>query len=508
MQFKLSKEPLEKIRADVIAVLCRQKVKDKKDKGIAALQSSDGGTDIDKLLGGLLSKIIKDETFRGETGSTKLVYTAGAGNFPASAVLLVGAGKPDEFNLDVLRKVGAKIASVANEMKAASVAGVIQPELIEGFASAERIQALAEGFLLGSYKFEHYKDKKDIEPYTLKEIIFTARSGHAKIEEAIHKAAIISDGVNLVRDLVNTPAKDMTPAILAKQAEDAAKKGKLGCEVWGPKKIAEEKMGLFLAVARGSENEPRFVHMSYRPAKKARAKIALIGKGITFDSGGYDLKPSRFMLNMKCDMAGAATCIAIMQIISALKLRVAVDAYIPATDNMIDAKAEVPGNIIRARNGKTVELVSMDAEGRLILADAISYAAEKKPDLMIDIATLTGGVLYALGEIYTAVLGNDQKFIDKYLASSKYENEPAWQLPLVKEYKKGFTEGLADLKNQSKTKAQTIEGGLFLEEFAGDTKWLHLDIAESALTEDDKDYTPKGGTGATVRTLIHFLEKI
>ncbi len=505
MKFTFSRDSLETVKADLIVVLCQQKVKDKDDKGIAILQKADGGIALDKHLGGLLSKIIIDETFRGETATSKLIYTSG--KTTAKAVLLVGLGKTKEFTPEVLRKVGARITSVANEVKARSVAGIIQNESVKGFAPSTRIEALVEGFILGGYKFEQYKDKKDIEPATFKDAIFCQQGGRPArlLEEAINKGTTIANAIKFVRDMVNTPSKDMTPQILSAKAKEIATEAHLSCEVWDLKKIKEEKMGLFLAVARGSENEPKFVHISYKPKGKPRSKIALVGKGVTFDTGGYDLKPGRHMLAMKCDMAGAATCIALMKIIAELKPSVEVDAYMPMTDNMIDAKAEVPGNIVTARNGKTVEIISTDAEGRLILADALSVAAEKKPDYIIDMATLTGGVLYALGEIYTAVLGNDQKLVDKYIKAAKEESEPAWQLPLASEYKKGLTEGIADLKNLGKTRADTIVGGLFLQEFVGETKWMHLDIAESAWTEEERDYTPRGGTGTIVRTLTRLI---
>jgi leucyl aminopeptidase len=507
MQIKFSHEPLEKTKTDIVVVLAAQKSsKGKDDKGIAVLQKSDGGVALDSALGGLLSKIIAEEKFRGETASFRIIYSQG--RIPAKMILLMGLGKPDEFSNDVLRKIGAKIASVANEFKAKNTAGLIQPESMKSFSPHSRVQALMEGFILGSYKFEQYKDKKDIEPDTFSESIFIFKGNHAaqqKIRAAIDRAILAADSVNMVRDLVNMPPKDLTPDALAKKAREVAVSAKLGCKILGLKEIKEERMGLLLAVARGSENEPRFIHLSYRPSKKAKKKIALVGKGVTFDSGGYDLKPSKHMLAMKNDMAGAATCIAVMKIISVLKPEVEIDAYMPATDNMIDAKAEVPGNIIKSRNGKTVEISNTDAEGRLILADAIDYALERKPDIIIDVATLTGGVLYALGEIYTAVLGNDQRLIEKYIKAANEANEPAWNLPLVKEYKKGFLGGPADLSNVSKTFASTISGALFIEEFVKDVKWLHLDIAESAWAEEAQHYIPKGGTGATVRSLVNFL---
>lgn len=501
MQFKVVKENAADVKCDVLVVSCVQKVKDKDDKGIAVLSKE--GSELDKKLNGLLSGIIKAETFRGEAATTKLIYTGG--RIPAKAVLLTGLGKLNDFNLNVTRKVGAKVAATANEMKAKVVIASPLPQAIKGHSPIERTLAFVQGALLGSYKFERYKDQKDIEPDTLETVFFSFKGNASKIEAAIKRAVIVSDAVTLVRDLVNTPAKDMTPEILAKRARDVAVACKLSCKILGKKELEAEKMNLILAVARGSENEPRFVHLHYKPAGKAKAKIALIGKGITFDSGGYNLKPGRHMLTMKNDMTGAATCIAVLKVLSVFKPHVELDAYLPLCDNMIDAKAEVPGNIIKSRNGKTVELINIDCEGRLVLADAISYALDKKPDYIIDLATLTGGVLYALGELYTAVLGNDQKFIDKYLAASRAENEHAWQLPLEKEYNKDASDGLADLKNSLKTKADTIGGALFLHEFVGDTKWVHLDIAESAWSEEGHDFISKGGTGTTVRTLVRLL---
>lgn len=506
MNFKISKEPIEKVRADIIVLLCHQKTKDKDDKGIAVLDKGDGGLEIDKILGGAISKIIKDESFRGEAGSLKFIHTYE--KIASKGILLVGIGKPSEFTTDISRRIGGEIAKCANKVKATTVAGVVSTDSIKGFAARERVEAFIEGVILGSYKFERYKDKNDVETNTLKDIIFITKGSSSKIEEIIQKSQVVAENVNLARDLGNTPSNDLTPASLATIAKDIAAKNKMKCVVLGPKEIKEEKMNLLLAVNHASENEPRFVHASYKPAKKARSKIAIIGKGITFDSGGYNLKPGTHMYEMKNDMAGAAACVALMNIVGYLKPSVAIDFYMPITDNMIDAKGEVPGNIIKSRSGKTVEIISIDAEGRLILADAISYALENEPDYIIDIATLTGGVLYALGEIYTAIVGNDQKLVDKYLKAANEAGEPAWPFPLTKEYKKGFTEGPADLRNQGKTRASVIEGAIFISEFVGSTKWLHLDIAESSWCDEEKDYVSKGSTGATIRTLTKLLLSI
>jgi len=504
MKFTYTHESVLKIKSDILVIPCWQKIdeKNKDDKGIAVI-SKGSGHDIDKLMGGLLSKIIKDEKFSGETADYRIVYTGG--KIPAKAVILAGYGKLKDYTMEISRKVGAKVTEVAEKIKAKSLSATVWPEKVNGLTSAQRVTAFIEGLLLGSYRFEIYKDKKDREKKTLNELILSVKSERQKIEAAINKAIIISENVMLARDMVNTPAKDMTPEDVAKKGREIAKKHGLACTVWGKKEISREKMGLLLAVAKGSENEPKFVHIRYKPGK-SKTKIALIGKGVTFDSGGYELKPGRHMLNMKEDMAGAATCLAVLNIAAELKLPVEIDLYIPATDNMIDAKAEVPGNVVRSRNGKTVEIISTDSEGRLVLADAIAFSLEKKPDYIIDVATLTGGVLYALGELYTAVLGNDQKFIDRYLKAAKEEEEPAWQLPLAKEYKKGLTDGIADLKNSAKTHADTIAGALFLHEFVGKTKWIHLDIAETSWASEDRDYVQLGGTGATVRSIVKLIE--
>ena len=265
-------------------------------------------------------------------------------------------------------------------------------------------------------------------------------------------------------------------------------------------------MNLISAVSRGSLNPPRFIHIRYKPAKKTNKSMAIVGKGVTFDSGGYNLKPSRHIENMKADMGGAAAVLGLMKILPVIKPNVVVDAYIPASENMIDGEAHKPGDVIKSRSGKTVEILNTDAEGRLLLADAIDYAIAKKPDILIDLATLTGGVRYALGEIYTAILGNDQKLIDNILAASKEAGEPMWQLPLEKEYLKGFKESIADMSNTGKSFASTINGALFLNEFVGKTKWGHLDIAEAAWSDDARGYRSKGGTGAGVQTLVKFLQ--
>jgi leucyl aminopeptidase len=321
----------------------------------------------------------------------------------------------------------------------------------------------------------------------------------------IVQGEVVAESTNFARNLGNSPALDMTPQILAKFAREIHAKHKIGVNVMGEKEIKVEKMNAFLSVAKGSVEPPVFIHLHYKPARKAKAKVALIGKGITFDSGGISIKPARGMEQMKDDMAGAAAVLAVMKAVATLKPQVEIDAYVPACENMPAGNATKPGDVIKARNGKTIEVISTDAEGRMILADALSYAADKKPDYMIDLATLTGACVYAVGEKYAAVLGNDDRLIQKLKKSGERAGEPVWQLPLEHEYKKGLTKGIADLRNIGSSKADTINGALFLEEFVNETKWAHIDIASTSWTDEDLPYAPRGCTGAGVRILIDFL---
>lgn len=502
MKFTFGKGTLETSNTDLLLIEAPQTKKDD-DTWKARLIANDGGAMLDKKLEGLLSKIIDKDEFSGEEGSFKLVYTLD--KLPSRAILTMGIGKTSELTLESIRRFGAKAAEQANKIKAKSISAVLQPEKVKGFTPQERLKAFVEGVLLGMYEFNTFKSKKDNGKKTLEEVRIFGIKSNAQLENAIATGTLEADAQNWTRELVNTPANTLTPADLAKTAENLAKEEGLKCTVFGPAELKKERMNLILAVGRGSENHPALIHLTYMPKKKAKKKIAIVGKGITFDSGGYNLKPGKHIENMKDDMAGAATVLATMRVIARLEPQVQVDAYIPAAENMIGSAAQRPGDIVTARNGKTIELINMDAEGRLILADALDYAVGHKPDVVVDIATLTGGVLYALGELYAAILGNDQKLIDRILKISQTTGELHWQLPLVKEYKEGYKGGAADLRNIGKTGASTISGALFLQEFVGDTNWAHLDIAESAWTDETRPYRPKGATGSGVRTMIEWI---
>ncbi len=495
MKFNQIKQTLDQAKVDLIVVGAFS------DK--PKLLKEDGGLAIDAVLKGELGNLIDQEEFKAGVGDKKLIFTAGL--LPARYVLLIGLGKKKEFSLETLRNVGSAIAKTAQEIKAKSLALTFQKTKLENFAAAERIQAFVEGALLGSYVFDKYKNKEDREKQTLENISIISAVPAKQFATFIQKAEVTAQATNLARDLGNMPSLDLTPQNLAKMAKNIAEKYKLKCEVLSLAQIKSEKMGAFLAVTKGSEEPPAFIHLQYRPKQKPKKKVAIIGKGITFDSGGISIKPAKGMDEMKDDMCGGGTALAVMQAIAQLKPKVAVDAYIPACENMPSGKAIKPGDVVTARNGKTVEILNTDAEGRLILADALSYAADNKPDYMIDLATLTGHCAYAIGERYMAILGNDQQLIDRLIKSSKAAGENMWQFPLEQEYKKSMTKGIADIKNITTSKAGVIGAALFLEEFVGKNKWAHLDIASVATTAEDLPYTPKGCAGAGVRLLIKFL---
>jgi len=315
-------------------------------------------------------------------------------------------------------------------------------------------------------------------------------------------------GVFLARDLVNEPPSIATARFLGEQAEQHCRGRGLSAEVWDKRKIRAMKMAGLLAVNRGSHEEPRFIKLHYKPADKAKKKVILIGKGITFDSGGLSLKPSKSMETMKLDMAGGAAVIASMSCLPKLGLDVEVTGYVPTTDNLPGHNAQKPGDIIRYRNGKTIEVLNTDAEGRLILADALALGVEQKPDCMINLATLTGACMVALGTQVGGLFSNDQSLADALLGSAAEAGEKLWQLPLVKEYKEMIKSSVADMKNIGGTHGGAITAALILQEFVGQVPWAHLDIAGPAFAESDNAFGPKGGTGFGVRTLLKFLSAL
>jgi len=369
--------------------------------------------------------------------------------------------------------------------------------------------AVAEGFALAGYRFDRYKrdsGAKRVETLTLLGETMPAPS---LVRPLLADIEAVVDCVEAARDVVNEPPSVATPRYLGEHAARLASKAPgLRIEAWGPRRIEKEGLAGLLAVARGSAEEPRFIVARWQ-GKRPRRRVALVGKGITFDSGGLSLKPPKGMEQMKYDMAGAAVVLSAAAAAARLGLAVEVTAYAPATENLPSGTAQKPGDVIRFLNGKSVEVLNTDAEGRLILADGLALASRDKPDVVIDLATLTGAARVAMGSLYACVLGNDQATVEALLAAGRSTGEPAWQLPLVRDYRDELKSGVADLKNVgSSGDAGTILAALFLEEFIDGVPWAHLDIAGPAFSDKDTSLGPRGATGYGVRLLVEYLRQL
>ncbi|MGE0821401.1 MAG: leucyl aminopeptidase [Candidatus Binatia bacterium] len=455
---------------------------------------------LDAALHGTLKEQIARSGFSGKDGETLICPTQG--QLPSRVLLLVGLGKADSIDTGTWRRGAGKVHREAKSQGAKQVAWFFS----NGSASPDVCGAVVEGTLLSGYVFEKYKSEKNGKPGidTLTFVGPELQSSSA-VAQAVNTAQKVIPGVFLARDLINEPASVSTPSYLADTAAKLLRGKGLKGEIWGPAKIKAAKMSGLLAVARGSLEEPRFIKLSYTPTGKAKKKIALVGKGLTFDSGGLSLKPPKSMETMKHDMSGGATVLGVMSVIAQLKPQVQVTGYVPATENMPSGTAQKPGDIIRYSNGKTVEVLNTDAEGRLILADALINAVQDKPDVIIDLATLTGACIIALGGQVAGLFSNNDELAETLMNCSKETGEPLWRLPLVKEYKDDIKSSIADIKNTGGGNAGAIAAALFLQEFVGDVPWAHLDIAGPAFTEKESAYTPKGGTGFGVRTLVRYL---
>lgn len=440
--------------------------------------------------------------FTGKEGQTLLAYP-GAVEAGPKRVLVVGLGK-EEVTPELLRKTGGRIAAAAGQTESETML-VTVPAF--GPAAGETTRALTEGLILGAYVFNKYKTEKDPEEKgrKLREIVFAARSAAARTGAEWGRVA--ATAVCSARDLAHEPANFMTPTHLADFARGLAERRGLAVKVFGKNELEKLKMGGVLGVNRGSAEPPTVSILEYRTGRKVPT-LLLVGKGITFDSGGYSLKPSAGMQEMKYDMCGAAAVLAVMRAVGELAPRgLDVAAVVPATENLVGPAALKPGDVITHYGGKTVEVVNTDAEGRLILADALAYGIKQfKPDFVIDIATLTGAVIIGLGHHRTGLLGNDDPLAAKVLAAGEAAGEPLWRLPLGPEYRKQLKSEIADFKNVDKRDAGTILGACFLQEFVGKTPWAHLDIAGTAWNFTEKPYVPKGPSGVGVRTILELIK--
>lgn len=480
---------------------------DAKALAIAVFKGESANTgdlkDLNAAIGGLIADAIKSEEFTGKENETAYFHVNGKLKF--KRVLLVGCGDRESYKT---AQISQMAGTATRFLRAKNI-----NDLAIAPRSEEEIERVAQTAIVGAVMglFEPDKYRKDKETREIKSITIVVDGADKKvIQRGADRGLIIGESINFTRDMANEPGAYMTPTIMAERAKKVAKEFGLSFDVLDQKQMEKLGMGSLLGVARGSEEPPKLLIMKYEPAKsrgKKNGLLALVGKGVTFDSGGISLKPGENMELMKYDMTGAATVIGTMRAIAQLKPSVPVLGVAPCTENLPSGKATKPGDVLRAMTGKTIEVINTDAEGRLILADAIAYAKELGATKIIDMATLTGAVSIALGDVNTAVLGTDQDLIDEIIASGVEVGEKFWQLPLDAEYTKQIKSDIADIKNVGGKKAGTITAAAFLKEFAEETPWAHLDIAGTAWGDPATSFRSKGPTGIAVRTLIEFVER-
>ena len=459
---------------------------------------------IDKALDGAISQLISQGEIKGKLNEVTIVHSLG--KLPATRVVVAGLGKQQELTQDRVRGVMAETCRLLQQKGVDSMATIAQGAEIADITVEGAAQAVTEGALLGVYSFRRHITK-EAEHGEIKQLLIVG-SDETKLpilEQGCYKGRVLAEATNLARDMVNEPANYMTPNHMADMAAKLAETYGLELSVLEREQMQELGMGALLGVAQGSRQPPKFIVLHYRGSNTTEIDVALVGKGVTFDSGGISIKPSEKMDEMKGDMAGGAAVMAAISAIAQLKPKINVMAVIPATENLPGDSALKPGDILTAMNGKTIEIISTDAEGRLILADALGYAKKLGAKLVVDVATLTGACRVALGDVCSGAFGNNQELVDKVIAAGTEAGELIWQMPMYEEYKEQNKSEVADIKNIGGKYGGAITAAQFIAEFAGDTPWVHLDIAGTSLSEKERTYRVKGATGVPVRTLVNLV---
>src|SRR5438874_4932817 len=490
-----SSQSCKKIDAQALAIAVFKD--DKADHGLLK--------ELDVATGGLVSRVIETEEFKAKEGETAYFHIADS-ELKAHRLLLIGCGERDAYKTQQVSQMAGTASRFLRSKNAKSIAIIPRAE-----AEVDRVaKSVIAGAIMGLFELDKYRTK-DKERRELDRVVVVIEGADEKVlKRGAERGRIVGESVNFTRDLANEPGIFMTPTILAERAKEVAKEFGLSIDVLDQKRMEKLGMGSLLGVSRGSDEPPKLIVLKYESSRFRSRKgdlLALVGKGITFDSGGISLKPGENMELMKYDMTGAATVIGTMRAIAQLKPSVPVLGIAPCSENLPSGKATKPGDILTAMTGKTIEVINTDAEGRLVLADAIAYAKKLGATRIIDMATLTGAVSIALGDVNTAILGTDQDLIDKVIAAGKSVGEKFWQLPLDKEYTNQIKSDIADIKNTGGKKAGTITAAAFLKEFVDDTPWAHLDIAGTAWGDPATPFRAKGPTGIAVRTLIAFIER-
>ncbi len=463
--------------------------------------------ELDELTGGLIRSVIESEELKGKEGESVYMHLGGGGA-KAKRLLLMGVGTREDYKTPQISQMAGAAVRTLRGKNVKSVAILPRAE-----GDAEQVAAAAaEGSVIGLFEPDKYRTV-DKEERTIDRVVVMMDGADADaLQRGAERGRIVGESVNFTRDLANEPGGYLTPTDMAERAREIAGEFGLSIDVLDEARMEQEGMGALLSVSAGSEQPAKLIVLKYTPRnapaeQKEGELLAFVGKGITFDSGGISIKPGENMELMKYDMSGGATVLGAMRAIAQLKPPIPVLGVVPASENLPSGKATKPGDVVRAMSGKTIEIINTDAEGRLILADAIAYARKLGAKRILDMATLTGAVSIALGDVNTAILGTDQELIDEVIEAGREVGEKYWQLPLDKEYSKQIKSDIADIKNTGGRKAGTITAAAFLKEFADGISWAHLDIAGTAWGDDAKPYRSKGPTGIAVRTLINMVER-
>jgi leucyl aminopeptidase len=490
LAFSVDAPPADRVEAELLAVPI-----------VADRTLGPGAEVVDAALDGGLDAFMEEADFEGKPGQALAVPTRG--RLRAAAAMLVGVGSLDELTADDLRRAAAAVARKARKVSSVATTLVDLADAA-GIERPEAAQAVAEGFVLGSYQFLKYKAERDVG--RLATVIIVGRSS-ARLKAALERGATVADAVTWARDMVNEPSGAKSPAAFASAARKLLRGKGVTVKVMTEAELKAEGLGGVLGVGQGSVNPPRLVKATYSPSG-AKGFVALVGKGVVFDSGGLSLKTSSGMETMKTDMSGAAAVLATLSVLKELGVKAKVVAYVPMVENMPSGSAIRPGDVLKIRNGKTVEVLNTDAEGRLILADALALAAEDKPDAVVDVATLTGACMVALGDKIAGLMGNRDTWSQQVQAAADAAGEPVWPLPLPSDYRKLLDSEVADLRNISTGNyGGALTAALFLSEFIDGVPWAHLDIAGPARAGSDDGYLVKGGTGFAVRTLVELVDR-
>jgi len=467
---------------------------------------TESGRELQEGTGKVLTSYLRKFDQMGKFAEIGMLYDV-EGTFTQRVVLL-GVGEEKKLTLQHLRRLSAQVARRLEEGGARDIS-LYLPELnVRGASLAEKVQAVAEGIWLGLYRFDRYQTQKEENKRTLRSVtlMIPSRRFLDEAEAAVARAKAVASGTNFARDLANEPGNVCTPEFLGEQAQ-GLKHGKLKVTVMDKKAIEKAGFKGLLAVNQGSDKEPRFIVMHYQGGAKDEAPVALVGKGLTFDAGGISLKPPAAMDEMKFDMCGSAAVLGIFKAVTEMDLPVNLLGVIASTENLLGGSAYKPGDIIESYKGLTIEVLNTDAEGRIILADALAYAAEQKPAEIIDFATLTGACVIALGAQATGLMGSDDKLIEGLRKSGDHSYDRAWPLPMYEEYQEQIVSDIADIKNVGDREAGTITAACFLSRFVDDLPWAHLDIAGTAWNMKGTDLSPKGATGAGVRLVVDYLSR-